>query len=385
MDPSAERPHGEPVGDAGRGGLAVADEGASATAARTSADDVTSTGLDPGTDRVRGLDPWRDPAAIAADAAAAAEARADAAARKGRRKGPRRPRVSAGELWRSAISPRMIGLLVLLIAAAVVCVQLAAWQLDRASLRGADRAIAAHEATLEADPVPLDDVLPAQSSFSMDVYATGVTVTGEWERENQVLVVDRAVEGEPAVLVVAALRVTEGPDSGAMIPVLRGWLPESDVEVTDAGASVAAPAALELPDGEVAVTGHLSNSEAQRDGETAPGTALSISTAGFAGTWGGPTFSGYLVQGAHDGEQWVPLEGALEQAPDPTIAVETGLNLQNLMYAIEWLVFGGFALWLWWRLVRDDALDRRDEELLLAGGGRDPDRRDADADADRSE
>ncbi|MGC5615695.1 SURF1 family protein [Georgenia sp. Z1491] len=383
MDPVAERlpggsgrTGGEPGRTGARGGLATALPGRGDDEA---AEDAATggDGDDPVPPPARGIAPDRDPAAIAADTAPAPDA---SAGRTRRRRAPR-PKVSARELWRSAFSLRMVGLLVLLLAAAVVCVQLAAWQLDRASLRGAERAIAEHAATLEADPVPLDDALRAQSSFSSDVYATGVSVIGRWEPENQVLVVDRAVEGEPAVLVVTALRLTDGPDAGAMIPVLRGWLPADDVSVTDAGAQPADPAALDVPDGEVTVTGHLSNSEAQRTGDAAPGTALSISTPGLAGEWGGPTFSGYLVQGAHDGEGWVPLHGAddaLEQAPDPTIAVETGLNIQNLAYAIEWLVFGGFALWLWWRLVRDDALDRRDEELLDA----EPVGPDAEADAD---
>ncbi|MGO1509823.1 MAG: SURF1 family protein [Actinomycetaceae bacterium] len=266
----------------------------------------------------------------------------------------------------------MIGFLVLLLAAAVVCVQLSAWQFDRAALRGAERAVAAHEATLSADPVPLEDVLRTQTSFGADVYATGVSVTGEWEQDHQVLVVDRAVEGAEAVLVVTSLRLTDGPDAGAMLPVLRGWLPADQVEISAEGAVAEDPGALTVPDGQVEVVGHLSNSEQVRDGSTAPGTELSISSGALAGAWGGPTFSGYLVQGAHDGEGWVGLDDGLTQAPDPTIAVDTGFNLQNLAYAVEWLVFGGFALWLWWRLVRDDALDRRDEELLAAAEPRRP-------------
>ncbi|MGO1561603.1 Cytochrome oxidase biogenesis protein Surf1, facilitates heme A insertion [Actinomycetales bacterium JB111] len=315
----------------------------------------------------------RSPAAIAAAEAAERESRTSVTRAERRR----RNRVSLRELWRSAISPRMIGLLALLLAAAVVCVQLSAWQLDRAALRGADRAVAAHAATLAAAPVPLEDVLRAQSSFSSDQYAVGVVATGEWEPANQVLVPGRGVDGEDAVLVVAAFRITAGPDSGALLPVLRGWIPAADVDLSGERAAVADEDVYELPPGEVEVTGHLANAEQHHAGEIAlPGTATSISPSHLASQWGGPSFSAYLVQGTYDGSAWTHADGVVAHASDPEIKVETGLNIQNLFYAIEWLVFGGFALWLWWRLVRDDALDRRDAALLegLPGDGASPGR-----------
>ncbi len=42
--------------------------------------------------------------------------------------------------------------------------------------------------------------------------------------------------------------------------------------------------------------------------------------------------------------------------PTPT---QTGPNLQNLLYALEWFVFGGFAVFIWWRTVLDEAHGRR--------------------------
>jgi len=37
--------------------------------------------------------------------------------------------------------------------------------------------------------------------------------------------------------------------------------------------------------------------------------------------------------------------------PPPT---ESELNWLNLFYAMQWVIFGVFALYLWWRLVRDE-------------------------------
>src|SRR5690606_31769991 len=47
--------------------------------------------------------------------------------------------------------------------------------------------------------------------------------------------------------------------------------------------------------------------------------------------------------------------GGPAQLPRPTIEGGTGLSRQNLFYARQWWVFGGFAVLLWVRLVRDEA------------------------------
>ena len=64
----------------------------------------------------------------------------------------------------------------------------------------------------------------------------------------------------------------------------------------------------------------------------------------------------------HDRSPVVPgadaLEPAdLEQLPPPA----GGTGLRNLLYALEWIVFGGFAGFVWWRYVRDVTRAGRDE------------------------
>jgi hypothetical protein len=44
----------------------------------------------------------------------------------------------------------------------------------------------------------------------------------------------------------------------------------------------------------------------------------------------------------------------LQQIPSPPPDREVSLNLLNLFYAAEWVLFAGFAVFLWWRLVRDE-------------------------------
>lgn len=243
--------------------------------------------------------------------------------------GPRR------SLWEVARTPRMIGLLILFLAAAAVCARLGIWQLDRAEIRGAAAAQAALEQTEAATPVPIDDLLAPQSSFDGALVGRRVIATGTYEPDGQLLVGDRVLHGQTGWLVLTPLRT----DSGAVLPVVRGWVADPDSPT------------LAVPEGEVTVTGFLQASE---DSGQAPdalpaGTTDSISSAELLGVWGGPIWTGYAVLSESD-----PAQSADLELLGPPTRSGTGLNIQNLGYAAQWWVFGGFAVFLWIRLVRDE-------------------------------
>ena len=274
-------------------------------------------------------------------------------------------RVTRAEFVRSATKPRMIALLVVLALVAYGCIQLGAWQLDRAALRGAQEARSIEAERLAAEPVPLAEALVVGQPFRTDQQLRKVRVTGEYRQ--QVLVPDRSVDGADATLVVTALWVTEGGDTGAMIPVLRGWVAPSDVtdvtDVTTAGgaaepASPATAALLEVPSGPVTVTGYLTDSEKAVVGDYPDGMVGAVSTGELANLWGGPTFTGFVVLA-----ESAPAS-ELAVVPPPSYEQQRGMNLQNLAYAAEWFIFGGFAIFLWWRFVREDAVRDREAALL---------------------
>jgi cytochrome oxidase assembly protein ShyY1 len=235
----------------------------------------------------------------------------------------------------------MLVLLVLLLGAAAVCARLGVWQLDRAEIRGASAA-AERLAELEAaPPVAIDDVLEPQTTFRGELVGRRVTATGEFEPAGQLLVEGRAHEGRTGYLVLTPLRVAGGAGggAGAVLPVVRGWVATPDDAL-----------ALAVPDGVVTVTGYLQASEGAGDGGLAPGRTDAISSADLVNAWGGPIWSGYVVlTGSDPGPS-----DALALLPPPTRA-GSGLNIQNLAYAAQWWIFGGFALLLWVRLVRDEA------------------------------
>lgn len=59
--------------------------------------------------------------------------------------------------------------------------------------------------------------------------------------------------------------------------------------------------------------------------------------------------------GCSQASAWAPL-----QSINVTYAKGQNINWLSAFYFLEWLVFAGFAVFLWWRLVRD-------EQILLAG------------------
>ncbi|MGY4643348.1 SURF1 family protein [Cellulomonas sp. URHB0016] len=252
-------------------------------------------------------------------------------------------------LLRAAVRPRMLLLLVLFLAAAAVCAMLGAWQLDRAQVRGA-RAEDRHVAELvAAPPVPLADVLAPQTSFRGDLVSRKVTVSGTYDAAAQLLVGNRAHDGVTGYLVVTPLR----EPGGAVLPVVRGW--------------VATPDDADVPPaGTVTLVGYLQASEQAGDG-VRDGRADAISSAELLNVWGGPIYTGYLVVASSD-----PAQSEEVAILDPPRRPGAGLNLQNLAYAAQWWLFGGFAVLLWLRLVRDEAAGGRPEPRAAPAGATGP-------------
>lgn len=229
----------------------------------------------------------------------------------------------------------MLAVLVVLLAIAAVCARLGMWQLDRAqqSARDAEAAAAA-----QAQAVPIGDVLAPQATFTGAADRKLVTAEGRFGGD-EVLVPDRGREGRTGLLVVTPFVVA---DTGATLAVVRGWVAEPD----DARA---APA----PHGAATVTGVLLVGEPAHDAvDLPPGQVAAVSPAALVNRWGGPMYTGYLV--ATEAVADAAPSGVLLPAPLPD--PPTGAwDLQNLAYAAQWWLFGGFAIAIWVRQVRDEA------------------------------
>ena len=234
-----------------------------------------------------------------------------------------------------------VGVAALTLAIVVVCGGLGWWQWTRAQ----EKAI-----TVAPQPsVPIAEVLQPASSAGTAV-GRQVSVAGTWADEPAVLVPERSVDGEEAVLLVRALIVdadATGTGEEGTLAVIVGWRPADQPMGPDEGSA------------HVVINGYLRSPEEATvasggENEPIPGTVWSdtISPAELAQSWPPPLYS--AVFASFDGsESWAPLP------PPPP---EQHLNVRSLLYALEWWVFGAFAVFVAVRWMRDNNRIQQNQE-----------------------
>ncbi|OIJ89793.1 SURF1 family protein [Streptomyces colonosanans] len=249
-------------------------------------------------------------------------------------------------MYRFLLTPRWWGINVFVLLAIPFCIYMGSWQLSRFEDRvQAHRTAGEQAATHEKEAArPLENLLP------VDAKTSGMQATATGRYAKQLLVPDRELDGKRGFYVLTMLRT----DSGKALPVVRGWLP-GDADPAKA------PAA---PTGEVTVTGALQASESPganggAGGGLPTGQTAAISSASLV------NLVSYDVYDA-----WVTLDKADSgmTAVPATAPQGTGLDLkafQNLGYTGEWFVFGGFTVFMWFRLLRREVEYARDAELGL--------------------
>ena len=242
-------------------------------------------------------------------------------------------------MFRIALQPRWLALLALVLVVCAVFGWLGSWQLGVARDRGAEAASRAAAAT---GAVPIDELLAPQRSFTERADARQVVAAGAYDAARTVLVADRLQRGRSGWWVVTALRT----DAGAFLPVVRGWVPSPD----DASALPAA-----VPQGVVTVLGVLQQDDppADRDLGLPEGQLQQVDAADLVNRWGAPIYNGYLLL---TDEQGSVTTAQPERVPPPR-QVPQGIAWRNAAYAVQWWVFAGFALLLWWKMVRQEQLD----------------------------
>ena len=250
-------------------------------------------------------------------------------------------------MLRTALQPRWLALLALVVVVCAVFGWLGSWQLGVARDRGTE---AGQRAARAGPPVPVAQVMQPQQGFPAVADGRRVTVSGSYDASRQVLVGQRLQQGRAGWWVVTALRT----DAGAWLPVVRGWVARPD-DAT-AGAS-------SVPVGPVALTGVLQPDDppADRTTDLPDGRLAELDAADLVNRWGSPIYNGYLVL---DTEQAAAVAAQPERVPAPTVVAQ-GIAWRNAAYAVQWWVFAGFVVVLWWKMVRQDQLDRsRDDERL---------------------
>lgn len=239
---------------------------------------------------------------------------------------------------------------------------LGTWQLARAKERSAE-SVAERQSVA---PRPLTEVLGPQQSFTGEMVDLPVIATGTWDGARQLLVANRRLDGVEGLWVLTPLVMADGSAVG----VVRGWVASAD----DPAARAPLPSAVQGSSA-VQVRGVLTPGEAPVD--RLPGQASGLPDGQIAAVavpelvkqWPYPLLTGYVLA--------TQVEPAVQPAPAlvPTVdEVATGWQLRNVSYAVQWWIFAGFGLFLWYRLVRDDHRGTLTSPSLSPSPSPEPDR-----------
>lgn len=229
---------------------------------------------------------------------------------------------------RVLVAPRALGAHLLVVAAVAAAVWLGLWQLS-----AWEAARAAEAQDLSEQPAqPLVDVMGGDDPFPGQYVGQPVSLTGRWLDESTLYVADRRRDGETGYWVMTPV-VVDG--SGSAMPVVRGWSPTPQ-----------APAV----DGTTELVGWLQPSEGSNlpDDDRTDDVIPEMRVASVTEHVDRDLYSAFVVASSSDG-----AAGLASVTPAEIPRVSPVTSLKNLLYAIQWWVFGLFAVYIWQRWCRD--------------------------------
>ena len=234
-------------------------------------------------------------------------------------------------LWQIARRPKWIAALLLALAVAATFALLGQWQLER-SFEGGE---VTEEQTETVEPLTriTEPQAPVTSTVIGQVISADVTwVAGDW-----IVLEGRTNLAEPGYWVVGHALVSDG----ASLAVALGWAATAEEAASAIESLEDAP-----PGGQL--TGRYLPSESPQESDFEAGIRSTLAVSELINLWGSvdTVYGGYVVSF----DETTGLETI--DAPPPN--TEVSLNLLNVFYALEWVVFAGFAVYLWYRLVKDE-------------------------------
>ena len=238
------------------------------------------------------------------------------------------------------LKPRYWGGHLFALAALTIAVLLGLWQYS---------AWAAHRATLQDDvvnkpAVPLTQLITPDGAFLNKALARQVTFTGK-PLAQHFYINNRPHETQTGYWVVVPFDV-----DGAALPVVLGWAPDK--------AQVELPATMEI-------TGWLQPSEPAGDIDPDPTDNVmpQLRIASLTEHIDQDLYSAFVLTKT-------PRLPGLETVVPLNTPKISGLNsLRNLLYGIQWWIFGVFAVYVWVRWCRDQLAEARPSDSLVNPAG----------------
>ncbi|MEI6590674.1 MAG: SURF1 family cytochrome oxidase biogenesis protein [Actinomycetes bacterium] len=237
--------------------------------------------------------------------------------------------------WRVALRPSWILALLLSLAIAAAFGLLGQWQLGRAFESN-------HALTPVAKPaVPVEQLMTASQTIGPNVVGRKATASVMLDQTMIFIIEDRLqLDGRHGYWLVAAANEANG---NRLFEVLGFTADRKVADRIQYELATSAQVQAFMP-----VAGILGGTE----GPVAPfrgRTARSLSLAQLVNAQGAklqPTYPAFLILE----KQFTP-KGLEPITMKPVTEAE--VNWLNAFYAAEWALFAGFAVFLWWRLVRD--------------------------------
>jgi surfeit locus 1 family protein len=236
-------------------------------------------------------------------------------------------------VWAVARRPRWVAALFATLLVAIGFAALSQWQVSRAI----------EQATVISRPtevvLPLASVATPQSAVTTASNGQRVRLEAEFVPDDYSVVGPRQEAGKDVYWVVGHAVTSDG----VSIAVALGFAD------TETAARAAADSLAQSADPRPAsLVGRYLATEASTDDDFQTGERRAMAVATLVNEWTGPVdtvYGGYLIAAT------APASLSTIDSPAPQQEVE--LNWLNIFYAIEWVVFAGFAFYLWFRLVRD--------------------------------
>lgn len=232
-----------------------------------------------------------------------------------------------------ARQPKWIGALLLSLAVAAVFALLGQWQLDRTFTKDASESLS--YVKVETHNVMLDT-------------------------KNVYIVKNRLQAGASGFWVIA----NSTDEAGKSLTLALGWTEDlAKAERFRATLQDAMMAQAFLP-----IQGVAMPPEApQPQDQAKPYLLSSVSLAQLVNLYSPDkplaTYNQYLSICGCEGATAYPYEGQLEAIKVDFSKTVGQINWLSAFYFLEWMLFAGFAVFLWWRLVKDQLILEQDEKV----------------------
>jgi surfeit locus 1 family protein len=227
---------------------------------------------------------------------------------------------------RALLSTRMLLLHLVAILGIIGTAWLGSWQVGAWQDHRHDKA----DALANKPAMALKDVLGPDDPFPSKYVGQPVTFNGTWV-DTTVYVRDKTAHGRDGYWVVTPVTT----ETGSAMLVVRGWSARPESPAVQGGTSI---------------TGWIQPGESSStpDDDATDDVLPSLRIADVLERMNQDLYGGYVIA------KEPPEAGLTPVTPDQLPKPSAFTSIRNLLYGIEWWVFGGFAVFLWWRWSRDE-------------------------------